>query len=402
MIEGTKEIPVALKRLKRVKDKEYNVEEAWRLEADALNEIRPLKHPHLVRLITAFKWKNEHYIVLEWGSGGNLEEFWETHGAIALGVDRILSYLDQLLGLIEALNQLHTSEKLARSVTIFPEDSKSGTSGGGQLSPTGGSSAAKDPQDATHVRHGDLKPGNILHFAKDSTWIGTLKIADLGLAKIHYVKTAFRIAATKTKYGTARYEAPQASIDRTSPRSRKYDIWSMGCIILESGIWILYGYKGLVEFWKNEEFIKDPMDSLYFTTSSEHSRAKVSDAASNMIGKMLEEEDKKTNQGSGSLIQDLLRLVQEKLLVVALGKDQKIPEPGTRTNSALLLRQMTIIVGKAKRARAEKSTYVRSVKRPGDSQYLSPLTSGGENQTLTSTNRLVSFRHRSDHSVYLI
>ncbi|KAJ4294144.1 hypothetical protein N0V90_007834 [Kalmusia sp. IMI 367209] len=51
--------------------------------------------------------------------------------------------------------------------------------------------------------------------------------------------------------GTIMYEPPETELDQHDPkkgRSRRYDIWSMGCIYLELIIWLLYGPEGLDDF----------------------------------------------------------------------------------------------------------------------------------------------------------
>jgi serine/threonine protein kinase len=399
------EIRVALKKLKSVDDPGYNVADAWKLEAEALYGIRPLKNPHLVRIITAFKRGDDHFIVLEWAEGGNLKEFWEKHSApeTRLSEDhQIRSYLLQIRGLTHALNHLHTN-KLIRTMT--------GTTNAGDTS--GGSLAApKNAQGGTHMRHGDLKPENVLNFAKDSTELGTLKIADLGLAKVHYVETAQRVQSTKTKFGTIRYEPPQVSIAKNKPRSRLYDIWSMGCIIFESVIWLLYGYDdGLKPFWNYEETIENKSrDSLYFTTESA-TKAKISETVDNLMTFILEE-DKRYSGGSPSMISDLLKLVRDKLLVVDLPPDDQKDPPqlptrssnGKRTHSDELLPAMQEIVKKA-----ENSTYLASAKHRRlkippllQSKNLSLPNSGKGGTSLSPSSLLVRFIQIIPYTLFLI
>jgi serine/threonine protein kinase len=110
-------------------------------------------------------------------------------------------------------------------------------------------------EDAAHkesIRHGDLKLENILNFSEGDSSLGTLKIADMGLAKRHVVATQERDVLTSTRYGTVRYEAPETAINIHS-QSRLYDIWSMGCITLEFVIWNLYGNIELVNFYAQME-----------------------------------------------------------------------------------------------------------------------------------------------------
>lgn len=79
--------------------------------------------------------------------------------------------------------------------------------------------------------------------------LGTLKLADIGLAKRHVIATQNRGDLTGTRYGTIQYEAPEA-VSLNAPRSRLYDIWSMCCITLEFIIWLLYGNDELDSFYR--------------------------------------------------------------------------------------------------------------------------------------------------------
>ncbi|KAK7447990.1 tryptophanyl-tRNA synthetase [Colletotrichum acutatum] len=95
-----------------------------------------------------------------------------------------------------------------------------------------------------------LEAGNILRF-RDSTCVGVLKIADMGLAKHHNDAKAGRKKATSAKYGAV--------------RSRLYDIWSMGCIMLECVIWLMYGYEALDNL---DDSLNDGYDSSFFKTKN--------------------------------------------------------------------------------------------------------------------------------------
>lgn len=96
-------------------------------------------------------------------------------------------------------------------------------------------------------RHGDIKPENILIFLEDEQdkGIGTLKISDMGQARRHQFETSVRSQPTQTRIGTMTYEAPEAVVYVNRPRSRLYDVWSMGCIFFEFIVWLLDGQAGL-------------------------------------------------------------------------------------------------------------------------------------------------------------
>lgn len=100
-----------------------------------------------------------------------------------------------------------------------------------------------------NVRHGDLKPSNILWFSDtESTGSGSLAIADAGLAKVHIETTSQRQDPTTTMNATEFYAPPEFKLGGRKPLSRKFDMWSMGCICMEAIIWLMYGNSELHRF----------------------------------------------------------------------------------------------------------------------------------------------------------
>ncbi|KAL8380827.1 hypothetical protein RB595_005222 [Gaeumannomyces hyphopodioides] len=207
----------------------------WAKELGNMREVSNLKLDHCVRFFTGFRkyreghgGRKEHtqfYLLFEWANGGTLAQLWTMHHPTPkLSGNIIKQSIVQLLGMAKALARIH--EQL---------NNKTGVE--------------------SNMRHGDLKPGNILRFTKEpedpADPIGTLKIGDWGLAKHHTLATQLRIAETSTKYATLRYEPPEADHQPKKPTSRTYDIWSMGCIILEYIIWLMYGKAGLEAFHNN-------------------------------------------------------------------------------------------------------------------------------------------------------
>jgi serine/threonine protein kinase len=183
---------------------------------------------------------------------------------------------------------------------------------------------SSDNTEEQHWRHGDLKPENILHFKdENSPWLGTLKIADLGLAKQHAFATTQRQEPTQQKYTTSHYEAPEVitNLNARVPRSRRYDVWSMGCIIFEYMIWLLYGNtEGLGQFYKAKKDIDTHRETLYFTADLRTRQAQVSDVVRSWISHILEV-DPECNRATPSVIKDLIILVRDKLLVVDLPRE---------------------------------------------------------------------------------
>ncbi|KAI8711167.1 Protein kinase domain-containing protein [Fusarium sp. LHS14.1] len=63
----------------------------------------------------------------------------------------------------------------------------------------------------------------------------------------------YRKSATTNLFLTPSYQAPEVEFENADknnpqPRSRRYDIWSLGCVFLEFSIWLLHGPKAIEGF----------------------------------------------------------------------------------------------------------------------------------------------------------
>ncbi|KAF4493514.1 serine threonine kinase [Fusarium agapanthi] len=337
---------VALKELKSLSEQNYNVHVSWLNEANALFQIAELRHKHLISQATAFKQGERRFIVLEWANGGTLRDIWqkESHDRSVLDGGKVMRVLEELTGIASALSRLHGTNTKTRTAKAMSADfrKKDPMSRSKKILAQGQGDrltvpkirfegvSSDDDYDSSdygeeqHWRHGDLKPDNILHFTDErSSWLGTLKIADLGLAKQHAFATTQREDPTQQKYTTSHYEAPEVITTMNSrvPRSRRYDIWSMGCIIFEYTIWLLYGYEeGLRSFYNEGKDIDAHRETLYFTADLSTRQAQVSDVAQRWISHILEV-DPECNRATPSVIKDLVMLVRDKLLVIDLPKE---------------------------------------------------------------------------------
>lgn len=348
------------------------METVWRHETKTLDELSDLKDTnHLIRRIAAFKWCSTHYIVFEWASGGTLRDFWNQNKNVHfnLEVRQIVEFLNQLCGLAKALSELHkTNTRTTTGIATNRADSFAAPGrrrrvafapqGDADLPEINHPGVDDEEASAKHWRHGDLKPENILVFP-GSTWLGTLKIADLGLAKRHDFATEHRPEVTSTHHTTLHYEAPEVVANPArEPRSRRYDIWSMGCIMLESVIWLLYGSRGLDAFY-NEKARLDShkAHTLYFTTQTQPNNdgvpqtvATVSDIALHWINQMLENDPEcqgDTTKDETTALGDLLRLVRDRLLIIAVpGRSGRL-EPECRADATELLQELDSIRNQA-------------------------------------------------------
>lgn len=315
---------VAIKQLKlNVGQSEENmkvkVEEEWGREARSLERINGLGHPHVIKCYAAIRRGDNRYFMFPWADGGSLREFWKATPAQKPKASTIRQAVRQLRGLADALDCLHN----LGSVEVEHHEDLATTVPVPELRVQGDKLDSREYVETLHIRHGDIKPENILRFdtsLNDPGDLGTLKLADMGLAKQHIMATVDRRNVTSTRYGTIRYEAPEARTSLREARSRLYDTWSMGCVTLEYIIWILYGHDALQTFYSHFEFQPSP---FYKEQDQAHA---VHPIVKHWISHIETTDPECTGVGP-SAVKDLLALVRDKLLVIHLD-----PRRNTKTN----------------------------------------------------------------------
>lgn len=193
-------------------------------EVSTLEKLADFDHNHLVALSGSFSRGDRQYILFPGANGGNLREFWAMDFR-PLNRDFVWGVLQQLTGLMDAVCLMHKQQ----------------------------------------IRHGDIKPENILRFLEDEhdDGIGTLKICDMGQSRHHQYETRLRSQPTQTRIGTMTYRAPETVVSIKRPTSRLYDVWSMGCIFFEFIVWLFGGRAGLEELVQD---IQDARGQLTFFT----------------------------------------------------------------------------------------------------------------------------------------
>jgi serine/threonine protein kinase len=315
---------IAIKRLKS------NDVAAYSRELETLNAIKGLGHPHLIKLIAAYRRGRRCCFIFPWADG-NLREFWEREDRKPLNAESMMWAFQQMRGLTDALSALHNF---------------SAESGEDQF-----------------CRHGDLKPENILLFKeREDDKRGKLLIADVGLAKFHNERTRDRKGATSTASGTRPYEPPDVDLDRKGKRSRKYDTWSMGCIFLEFTIWLLSGTKEVERFKADREVSNHVGKKTYrfyevtHWENGEASAAAIHPAVNSWMEKMYE--DRRCT--GDTAFKDLLTLIKDDLLQI------KVDDRGY---GAELYEKLSEIV---KRAEREPSYLFNGADAPPRTALLGP------------------------------
>lgn len=409
-------IDVALKTLKRLDNPIYDIDEEWRREAKAHMQLNN-KNDHLIRAFAAYRQvatdrQNDRYhLVLEWADGGNLLSFWDQNRNPQVGDDvkqsreRVMDVLEQLRGLADALVEMHATpdESPNRrnsdlgSPRLSPARGLSVTEA--SLGPTPTSAVEADPpsfnfrvtEDPGEVggnvpsvsvsppesdglsrlssnsnsptwRHGDIKPANILRFTggnKDA-WIGTLKLADLGRARQHLVRTQWRKTQEREFWRTIWYEPPDLTREKRRQAqgkiSRLFDIWSVGCVIFETILWLLYGYDSIKAFQDASGLATNTEGATPYWYKDSSGTYVVSKTVANWMDYILEHDPERN-----SAIGDLVRLVQKRLLKIDLPPDSDKYTEGCRTNAMDMWKQLDQIIQTAEKNETYKySGAVRS------------------------------------------
>ena len=251
---------------------------------------------------------DDRYFMFPWADGHTLRDYWSEYPLHQRRLTVIKDAVTQLRGLADGLDRLHSYQ--VKTTNSNNPDNQGGTENA-------------DGASISSIRHGDLKPENILRFiageATEGSELGVLKIADMGLAKRHVKRTRDRKCVTSTKYGTLQYEGPEIETS-LSPLSRLYDIWSMGCIILDFIIWILYGNNELMRFNDDIKRVSNKREQYFEIVQTEAERGKaILHKVVRGWMKHIEEKDPECQQESA--LRDLLHLVKSQLLVVNLPRD---------------------------------------------------------------------------------
>lgn len=207
-------------------------ESAFRKEVENLKRFSQRDYLHLIKLLGTYEWRRQYYLIFPLADG-NLLDFWQAHSeppALAHDRSTVLWFSEQCLGLVEGMTMIHTCDT--------PE-----ASGQGLLPSV--------PAYKSHGCHGDLKPQNILWFKqrsdieKQQSSLGHFKICDFGMSHFHETKSMANIE-TKDIGFSPTYQAPEMDVkDRLT---QSYDVWSLGCVLLEFATWYLGGSEELMSF----------------------------------------------------------------------------------------------------------------------------------------------------------
>jgi serine/threonine protein kinase len=162
--------------------------------------------------------------------------------------------------------------------------------------------------------HFDLKPANIL-IDDDNNWV----ISDFGQATFR--STSESSSRVVNQGGTDAYAPPE--IDNLDAQfSRRYDVWSLGCIMLEVTAFVVLGYDGLrgCEQWKGLDQIRCTtaprsrrQDNRFFCQESYQGEYKVKKEITDFMEFLTAAECLQHQQKSKVFVENILDLIRKML-----------------------------------------------------------------------------------------
>ncbi|KAL1612962.1 hypothetical protein SLS60_001193 [Paraconiothyrium brasiliense] len=319
--------PHLFANMEYVATKEMWKEDVFLQEKENLRTLALLKHDHLIRHMATFTKNTTHYVIFPWADGGTLADFWTFQNTCVR--DRVLTIwcLRQMLGVAEAIEALHS----------------------------------------VNCRHGDMKPENILHFTGPDG--GRLVVSDVGVSRTHDKATRLRQVGTTTRATTPSYEAPETLASQFSPRARRYDVWSIGCIFLEFSLWILHDMASVDSFG----YARHAPDYAFYLTNRETStsrrRTEIHPVVTTAL-RLLRQDDRCKG---GTIFEDVLTLIETRLLQV---------EVDQRATATEMVEQLRTIV---QHADADPARLLNDVAPPEKLRFPKRAQTGGTTVSINGT-----------------
>ncbi|KAF5012783.1 hypothetical protein FDECE_1203 [Fusarium decemcellulare] len=185
---------------------------------------------HLIPLLLAYSHGKDYYLMFPWADG-NLKQFWQAKPANPNSYLEVRWFFNQCWGVARGLGKIHHLST-GPKVTIDASNAAELV-----LSPVAG--------EKEWGRHGDVKPENILWFANYDGHENHLVISDFGLTRFNSAFSRSNVLQEQIQGFSETYLPPDLHLDEMI--TQKYDVWSLGCVLLEFVSWFLLGYKQTIE-----------------------------------------------------------------------------------------------------------------------------------------------------------
>jgi serine/threonine protein kinase len=295
--EDSKKGPmIAIKQLFSSDEREFKKEKS------ILQKLSKQNHPHIIKLLATYQQKNLYNLIFPLAES-NLRQYWADEKP-KFDFQTVSWFAKQCKGMAEALAAIHNFKATDSLMNLRQPKHHEGN-----LSVPQG--------EELYGCHGDIKPENILWFEREGVngtdSLGVLKIADFGLGRFHGRDSRSRMDAKRVGF-TPTYAAPELKLEM--PISRKYDVWSLGCLYLEFIIWLLEGWTGVVTFAgarAESDSIGIEDDCFYSIRPPEEGKER---SAIVRVGVARWIERLRKSPRCSGLLKDFLHLIETELLVV--------------------------------------------------------------------------------------
>jgi serine/threonine protein kinase len=195
---------------------------------------------HLISLQLTFKHGRDFFLMFPWADG-NLKQFWSQTRLNPTEPESMCWFFEQISGIARGLRKIHHL----------------GTQGKTSLDADNAAIMVLSPSlgDREWGRHGDIKPENILWFKEYDGQPNYLVISDFGLTQFNTAHSKSKVLQEQIQGFSGTYRPPDLHLDESI--SQRYDIWSLGCVILEFTSWLLLGYNEGIETFMKERLNDD-------------------------------------------------------------------------------------------------------------------------------------------------
>ncbi|KAM0332209.1 hypothetical protein ACHAQA_002484 [Verticillium albo-atrum] len=270
----------ALKRLKS------HGEEAFREEVEIFERLvhskRPRSPDHLLRLELAFMHGEQGYLLFPWAEG-SLKEYWQNEKRDPTELHNAQWFFEQCYGLALGLRRLHDPSSYKRSQShglqlrignsddsdAVPDGEKSEVDSLVRMANSGAAGEDTTEEDK-FGRHTDVKPDNILWYRQYEEHCHHLVLSDFGSAQFNSHDTRSNVlpGVAGRKGTTNTYQAPELIFG--SEVTRRYDIWSLGCVFLEFAVWFHQGgWPAVDEFAKQRTHDRKDIEGHSYSFSED-------------------------------------------------------------------------------------------------------------------------------------
>lgn len=294
----------------------------FKREQQILLRLTPKKDRHLIKLLSTFRKDGKWHLIFPFADS-NLRAYWDCRPIPDFDRDTVLWSLTQMTGIARALARIHELTITVNVTDHDPVDSPNGTT------------RKKKRYETLYGRHGDVKPENFLwfqHAVGVTDPRGVLQLADFGLGRLHGQHNSREQTPANDVPCSPTYEPPEYRIGKYV--SQAYDMWSLGCVLLEFVTWLVLGAKEVYNFadYRGEFSPRTGINDDNFYTITSDTTAVVRTQVLDWVNRL------HRHKRSSRLMHDLLHLITEHLIVV---------EPSARIESKKLYQELNRVLDKA-------------------------------------------------------